>query len=59
MEIETETHIGTLDLAPKVQLQSRRRENMYKKVRIMRGASTHSDIGTDVMGADQGQLDRE
>ena len=39
MEIETETHIGAQDLAPKVQM-SRRRENM-KEVRIMRDASTH------------------
>ena len=30
MEIETETHIGSLDLAPKVQMRSRRRENMSK-----------------------------
>ena len=41
MEIETETHIGALDLAPKVQMRSRRWENMGKKVRITRGASTH------------------
>ena len=40
MEIKTETHIVALDLAPKVQMRSRRRENM-KEVRIMRGASTH------------------
>ena len=40
MEIETETHIGALDLAPKVQMRSRRRENM-KEDRITRGASTH------------------
>ena len=40
MEIETETHIGTLDLAPKVQMRSRR-ENMSKEVRITSGASTH------------------
>ena len=40
MEIETETHIGALDLAPKVQMRSRRRENM-KEVRIARGVSTH------------------
>ena len=41
MEIETETHIGTLDLAPKVQMGSRSGENMSKEVRTMRGASTH------------------
>ena len=41
MEIETETHIGALDLAPKVQMRSRRRENMNKEVRTTRGASTH------------------
>ena len=41
MEIETETHIGALDLAPKVQMRSRRRENMSKVVRTKRGASTH------------------
>ena len=41
MEIETETHIGALDLAPKVQMRSRRRENMSKEVRTTRGASTH------------------
>ena len=33
MEIETETHIGALDLTPTVQLRSRRRENMSKDVR--------------------------
>ena len=41
MEIETETHTGALDLAPKVQMRSRRRENMSKEVRITRGAFTH------------------
>ena len=41
MEIETETHIGALDLAPKGQMRSRRRENVSKEVRITRGASTH------------------
>ena len=41
MEIETETHIGTLDLVPKVQMRIRRRENMSKEVRITRGTSTH------------------
>ena len=41
MEIETETHIKELDLAPNVQMRSRRRENMSKEVRTMRGASTH------------------
>ena len=41
MEIETETHIGALDLAPKVQMRSRRRENMSKEARIKKGAFTH------------------
>ena len=41
MEIETETHIGALDLAPKVQMSSRRKENMSEEVRITRGVSTH------------------
>ena len=41
MEIETETHIGALNLAPKVQMRSRRRENMSKEVRTARGAFTH------------------
>ena len=41
MEIETETHIGALDLAPKVQMRSRRREKMSKEVRTMRVVSTH------------------
>ena len=39
VEIETETHIGALDSAPKVQMRSRRRENM-KEVRITRGVAT-------------------
>ena len=41
MEIETETHTGVLNLAPKVQMRSRRRENMSKEVRTMRGVSPH------------------
>ena len=41
MEIETEIHIGVLDLAPKVQMKDRKRENMSKEVRTARGASTH------------------
>ena len=41
MEIETEIHIGALDLAPKVQMRSRRKENMSKEVRTTKGASTH------------------
>ena len=59
MEMETETHIGALDLAPKVQMRSRRRENMSKEVRNTSGASTHLHGGTDLMGAHQGQLDWE
>ena len=38
---ETETHIGALDLDPKVQMRSRRRENMSKEVRTTSGLSTH------------------
>ena len=41
MEIETETHTESLNLAPKVQMRNRRRENMNKEVRTTRGASTH------------------
>ena len=41
MEIETATHIGALNLAPKVQMRSRRGENMSKEVRITRSAFTH------------------
>ena len=57
MEIETETHIGALELAPKVQMRSRRRENMNKEVRTVRGAFTHWYKGTDLMRAHQGHLD--
>ena len=56
MEIETETHIGALDWAPKVQMRSRRRENMNKGVRTVRGVFTHWFKGTDLMRAQQGQL---
>ena len=41
MKIETETHIGALDLAPKVQMRSRRRENTSKEARTARGAFIH------------------
>ena len=41
VEIETETRIGALDLAPKVQMRSRRRENMNKEARTVTGAITH------------------
>ena len=41
MEIETEIHTEAMDLAPKVQMKRRRRENMSKEVRTTRGASTH------------------
>ena len=34
MEIETEIHIGTLDLTPKVQRRNRRRENVSKEGKI-------------------------
>ena len=57
MEIETETHNGALNLAPKVQMRSRRRENMSKEVRTTRGVPTHWDDRADLMGAHQGQLD--
>ena len=57
MEIESETHIGALDLALKVQMRSRRRENMKKEVRTARGAFTHGYKGTDLMRAHQSQLD--
>ena len=40
-EIETETHIGALDLAPKVQMRNRWRETVSKEIRTMRCASTH------------------
>ena len=36
-----ETHIGALDLATNVQLQSRRKENMKKEVMTAKGAFTH------------------
>ena len=54
MEIETETHIGALDLAPKVQMRSRRRENMSKEVRTTRGVPTHCDGGAELMETHQG-----
>ena len=41
MEIETETHIGAVDRAPKVQMRSRRRENLNKEVSTASGAFTH------------------
>ena len=59
MGLETETHIGALDLAPKVQMSSRRREKMSKEVRPKRGESTHQDGRTDLMGAHQGLQDWE
>ena len=40
MEIETETHIGALDLAPKAQMRRKRRENMSKEVRTTKCVST-------------------
>ena len=40
MEIESETLIRALDLAPKVLLKSKRRENMSKDVKIMRSSPT-------------------
>ena len=44
MVIETETHIGALEHwtePPKVQMRSRRRENMKKEIRTARGTFTH------------------
>ena len=41
MEIEKKSLIRARNLAPKVQLKSRRRENMTKEVRAARGSSTH------------------
>ena len=41
MKLETETHIGAQDWAPKVQIRSRRRENMSREVRTARGTPTH------------------
>ncbi|XP_075827324.1 replication factor C subunit 3-like [Microtus pennsylvanicus] len=41
MEIETETHTGALDGAPKVPMRSRKSENMSKDVRTTRSAPTH------------------
>ena len=46
MEIETETHIGTLNLTPEVQMRSRRRENVSKEGRI-RG-SLHQMMNGDL-----------
>ena len=59
MGIETETHTEVMDFAPKVQMSSRRREKMSKEVRPTRGASTHQDGRTDLMGAHQGLQDWE
>ena len=41
MEIETEIFIRVMDCVPKVKLKSRRRENMRKEVRTVRGLSSH------------------
>ena len=41
MQIGTETHTGASDLALKVPMGSRRRENMSKEVGTKRGAPTH------------------
>ena len=42
MEIETETHIRALDLAPKVQLKSGRNENMNKEIKTMMRTPTET-----------------
>ena len=39
--------------------EEQKEENMSKEVRTARGAFTHQDGGTDLMGAHQGQLDWE
>ena len=41
MEIETETYIEALDLASKVQMRSRRRQNMSKEIRTTSSVSTY------------------
>ena len=46
MEIETETHIGTLDLTPLVQMRSRR-GNVSKEVRIRGNLHLMMDDDTD------------
>ena len=38
-------------------MRNRRRENMNKEVRTVRGTSTHEGGGTDLMGAHQDQGD--
>ena len=41
MAIQTETHIGAPDCAPKVQMRSRRTKKMKKEIRTARDAITH------------------
>ena len=55
----SETHIGALDWAPKVQLKSRRREKTRKEVWTVRGWFTHWDSVRVLMGSNQIQLDRD
>ena len=38
---DRDPHFGALNLVPKVQMKSRRKENMSKEVRTTRGESTH------------------
>ena len=47
MEMETETHFGTLDLTPKVQTRSRRKENVSKEGKIRGNLHPTMDGDTD------------
>ena len=47
MEIETETHIGTLDLTPYVQMRSRGREIVSKESKIRGGLHLTMDGDRD------------
>ena len=47
MEIETETHIGTLDLTPLVQTRSRRKENVSKEGKTRGNLHPTMDGDTD------------
>ena len=47
MEIETETHIGTLDLTPWVQTRSRRKEKVSKEGKTRENLHPMMDGDTD------------
>ena len=47
MEMETETHFGTLDLTPKVQTRSRRKEKVSKEGKIRGNLHPTMDGDTD------------